>query len=92
MLHAQENPREVYAERLLEGIEVDFLVNNAGYAVARSFLRADWSTQEDFLNVVATWKQVDSKVDHLSQVNQKYDCDLMFNTILLVRNMIFIIR
>ena len=51
-LSQPETPHEIRVQIDQLGIQVDFLVNNAGYAVARSFLRSEWSTQEDFLNVM----------------------------------------
>jgi short-subunit dehydrogenase len=36
------------------GLEVDFLVNNAGYALAEPFLKTDWQAQADLIQVMST--------------------------------------
>ncbi len=48
-VHACEVLAEVLAQ---EKIEVEFLVNNAGYGVAGGFNEAEWPTHTDFLQVM----------------------------------------
>lgn len=49
-------PRRILDELRASGLEVDFLVNNAGYAVSGRFMNNEWSTHADFLQVmVGSW-------------------------------------
>ena len=49
-------PRRILDELRGANLEVDFLVNNAGYAVNGRFADNDWSTHADFLQVmVGSW-------------------------------------
>lgn len=52
-LSARAAPGEIMDRIETEGRSVDVLVNNAGYALARSFRRNDWSDIEEFLEVLA---------------------------------------
>jgi short-subunit dehydrogenase len=49
-------PRRILDELRGANLEIDFLVNNAGYAVNGGFAANDWSTHADFLQVmVGSW-------------------------------------
>jgi len=49
-------PREIHRIVESSGLEVSFLVNNAGYGVRGRFLAATWPTHADFLQVmVGSW-------------------------------------
>lgn len=49
-------PRRILDELRASNLEVDFLVNNAGYAVNGRFAQNEWSTHADFLQVmVGSW-------------------------------------
>lgn len=45
-------PARLYAETQSRGLEVDTLVNNAGYGVPGRLLAQDWRTHADFLQVM----------------------------------------
>jgi short-subunit dehydrogenase len=47
-------PRRIADTVRASGLEVEVLVNNAGYAVKGGFLEADWATHADFIAVMAT--------------------------------------
>jgi len=47
-------PRRIADTVRESGLEIDVLVNNAGYAVKGSFLSVDWATHADFIAVMAT--------------------------------------
>jgi short-subunit dehydrogenase len=47
-------PRRIADTVRASGLEIDVLVNNAGYAVKGSFLEADWATHADFIAVMTT--------------------------------------
>lgn len=49
-------PRRILDELRAANLEIDFLVNNAGYAVNGGFAENDWSVHADFLQVmVGSW-------------------------------------
>lgn len=47
-------PRRIADTMRASGLEIDVLVNNAGYAVKGSFLAVDWATHADFIAVMTT--------------------------------------
>ncbi len=47
-------PDALFETLRVDGINVDFLVNNAGHGVRTPFTETDWRTQEDFLRVLLT--------------------------------------
>ncbi len=47
-------PERIFNTAAAAGLEVDFLVNNAGFAIKGSFLKADWSRQADQLQLMST--------------------------------------
>lgn len=47
-------PRALYDELDRRGLQVDWLVNNAGYGVPGTFVANDWTTHADFLQVLLT--------------------------------------
>jgi len=47
-------PEHLSAECARHGLDVDVLVNNAGYGVTGSFLSRPWSTHADFIQVLMT--------------------------------------
>lgn len=49
-------PRRILDELRSANLEVDFLVNNAGYGLSGGFMNNEWSSHADFLQVmVASW-------------------------------------
>lgn len=50
----RDAPRALCAELEQRGLQVDWLVNNAGYGVPGSFLANDWATHADSLQVLVT--------------------------------------
>lgn len=59
-----EAPAEIVAELAQRGLEIDVLVNNAGYGVPGALLSRSWQTHEAFLQVMVgavaelTWRLV----------------------------------
>ncbi|HEX2083954.1 MAG TPA: SDR family oxidoreductase [Xanthomonadaceae bacterium] len=51
-LSVRAAPQAVFAEARARGLQVDTLVNNAGYGVPGRFLSSDWKTHADFLQVM----------------------------------------
>ena len=52
---SRPNASELIVKRLeAEGIEVEYLVNNAGYGVPGNFHVPDWQTHADFIQVMMT--------------------------------------
>ena len=52
---SRPNASELIVQRLeAEGIEVEYLVNNAGYGVPGNFHVPDWQTHADFIQVMMT--------------------------------------
>ena len=49
-----EAPRRISEQLYEAGIDVDFLINNAGYGIPETFLRVDWEKHADFLQVMVT--------------------------------------
>jgi uncharacterized protein len=49
-----ESPKRIYDSVAQLGIKVDFLVNNAGFAIFGRFLDSDWRKQKEFMQVVLT--------------------------------------
>ena len=47
-------PARIHEQLEADGIEVEFLVNNAGYGLAKFFVQADWSEHADFIQVMVT--------------------------------------
>lgn len=47
-------PRRIAEIVQSSGLEIDFLVNNAGYALRGSFFENDWAAHADFLQVMAS--------------------------------------
>lgn len=47
-------PERIFNTATAAGLEVDFLVNNAGFAIKGSFLKASWSKQADQLQLMST--------------------------------------
>ena len=47
-------PKKLYQQVKNKGLQVDALVNNAGYALNKGFLEADWQDHADFLQVLNT--------------------------------------
>ncbi len=47
-------PQALCDALLQRGLQVDWLINNAGYGVPGSFLTNDWKTHADFLQVLLT--------------------------------------
>jgi short-subunit dehydrogenase len=47
-------PQALYEALQQRGLQVDWLINNAGYGVPGSFLANDWKTHADFLQVLLT--------------------------------------
>lgn len=45
-------PKMLFEQTFAEGLEVDTLVNNAGYGVPGRYLSSDWQTHADFLQVM----------------------------------------
>ena len=50
----REAPRHLVAEIEQRGIQIDMLINNAGYGVTGYFLSQTWQTQADFIQVLMT--------------------------------------
>jgi short-subunit dehydrogenase len=50
----REAPRELCDALAQRGLQVDWLINNAGYGVPGSFLANDWKTHADSLQVLIT--------------------------------------
>jgi short-subunit dehydrogenase len=50
----REAPRAIFDQLRAQGIELDVLVNNAGYGLKQGFLEASWQEHADFLQVMAT--------------------------------------
>jgi short-subunit dehydrogenase len=56
-------PRRILDELRASNLEVDVLVNNAGYALNGRFLTNDWAAHADFLQVmVGSWLDSDEVV------------------------------
>jgi len=53
-LAAPAAPQQLFDACQARGIEVDLLVNNAGYGVPGRFLSSDWARHADFLQVMVT--------------------------------------
>ena len=52
-------PRRIIDQLRASNLEIDFLVNNAGYGLNGRFLTHDWATHADFLQVmVGSWLQL----------------------------------
>ena len=47
-------PQKIYDQLQAKGLHVDALVNNAGYALNKSFFEADWQEHADFIQVLNT--------------------------------------
>lgn len=47
-------PERLFNEIAKRGLDVDALINNAGYGVRETFGEADWKIHADFMNVLAT--------------------------------------
>jgi len=47
-------PQFLFDEVLSRGIQIDALVNNAGYGVPGDYVTTDWKQQQDFLQVLVT--------------------------------------
>lgn len=47
-------PERLHAETVARGLQVDALVNNAGYGVPGAYLSSDWRTHAQFLQVMVT--------------------------------------
>lgn len=47
-------PRRIADTVRASGLEIDVLINNAGYAVKGGFLETDWATHADFIAVMTT--------------------------------------
>lgn len=48
-----EAPQRLFDEIASRGLDVDALINNAGYGVRETFEEADWKVHADFMNVLA---------------------------------------
>ena len=53
-LSTPDAPRQLAAELAAKSIDVDVLVNNAGYGLSQLFLDADWQAHRDFIEVLLT--------------------------------------
>lgn len=51
-LSDRDAPRKLYEQTTAQHLEVDTLVNNAGYGVPGRYLSSDWKTHSDFLQVM----------------------------------------
>jgi len=51
-LSRQEAPVQIYAETSARGLDIDFLINNAGIAGPDLLLDRDWQEQEDFFRLM----------------------------------------
>ncbi len=51
-LASRDAPNMIMAELEQKNIQIDALINNAGYALATSFARTDWKQIDDFLQVM----------------------------------------
>jgi len=49
-----ESPDRVYNEIQSKGIQIDGLVNNAGYGIPQYFVNTDWEKHRDFIQVLVT--------------------------------------
>jgi uncharacterized protein len=49
-----QSPQRLYADVQALGLQVDVLVNNAGYALKKSFTEVQWSEHADFIQVMMT--------------------------------------
>lgn len=49
-----ESPNNIYNEIQSKGIQIDGLVNNAGYGISGYFVDADWEKHRDFIQVLVT--------------------------------------
>ena len=49
-----ESPQMIFDEVMSKGINVDALVNNAGYAIEGGFIDSDWKEHLDFIQVLNT--------------------------------------
>src|SRR6185503_1281633 len=49
-----EAPAELLAALAADGVIVDALINNAGYAIAGMYRETPWATQRDFIQVLVT--------------------------------------
>jgi hypothetical protein len=49
-----EAPGEIFEAAVEAGIELDLLVNNAGYGIEGTFLECDWQRHADFIQVMVT--------------------------------------
>lgn len=63
-------PERISAELADRGIDVEFLVNNAGYGVPGKLVAVPWSTHADFLQVMVTavcdlsWRLMPGMIEH----------------------------
>jgi short-subunit dehydrogenase len=49
-----ETPRSIAADLAAQSVQVDVLVNNAGYGLGTGFIGSDWQTHADFIQVMMT--------------------------------------
>lgn len=51
-LSDRDAPKKLFEKTLAQELEVDTLVNNAGYGIPGRYLSSDWKTHSDFLQVM----------------------------------------